>query len=132
MNAVDTNILVRLLMADDPRQTAAARALFESSPVWIAKTVLLETVWVLRSAFGLDEKSIAVVLSWLVTIRGVSIEDELAVLEALKLTGQGLEFAGALHAASRPAGVAFQSFDRKFVKRAKLAGVRNIVTVSGT
>ncbi len=132
MNAVDTNVLVRLLMADDTSQTAAARALFESSPIWIGKTVLLETVWVLRSAFDLDEKSIARVLSWLVTIRGVAVEDEFAVLEALRLVGQGLEFADALHVASRPAGIAFQSFDLKFVKRAKLAGVRNISTVSGT
>jgi predicted nucleic-acid-binding protein len=131
MNAVDTNVLVRLLMADHASQTAAARALFESSPVWIGKTVLLETVWVLRSAFDLDEKSIAEVISWLVTIRGVTVEDEFAVREALRLVVQGLEFADALHVASRPAGAIFQSFDQKFVKRARLAGVRNISTVSG-
>lgn len=132
MNAVDTNVLVRLLTADDAKQTAAAKALFESGPVWIGKTVLLETAWVLRSTFELDEKSIAEVISQLVTVRGVSVEDESAVLEALKLVAQGLEFADALHVTSRPAEAAFQSFDQKFVKRAKLAGIRNISTVSGT
>ena len=42
MTAVDTNVVVRLLTGDDPAQEAAARALFESGPIWIAKTVLLE------------------------------------------------------------------------------------------
>jgi len=91
---------------------------FESS--WIGKTVLPETVWALRSAFDLDEKSIAGVICWLVTIRGVTVE-----------VAQGLEFADALHVASRPAGAGFRSFDQKFVERATLADVRNISTVSG-
>ena len=46
MTAVDTNVVVRLLAQDDPKQTAAARALFSAGSIWIAKTVLLETAWV--------------------------------------------------------------------------------------
>ena len=51
MIAVDTNILVRLLTEDDPKQTTAARSVFAAGPIWIAKTVLLETGWVLRSHY---------------------------------------------------------------------------------
>ena len=58
MIAVDTNILVRLLTGDDPKQTAAARSLFAAEPIWIAKTVLLETGWVLRSLYGFAESAI--------------------------------------------------------------------------
>ncbi|HVY91548.1 MAG TPA: type II toxin-antitoxin system VapC family toxin [Bryobacteraceae bacterium] len=130
MNAVDTNILVRLLTADDVRQTAAARALFQSGPIWIGKTVLLETAWVLRSAYGLDEREIAETVARLLTVPGVIVEDDSAVLQAMQLVIHGLEFADALHLTSRPAGAGFQSFDEKFVKRAKHAGVRNISTVS--
>lgn len=54
MIAVDTNVLVRLLTADDPKQLAAARSLFASDPIWVAKTVLLETGWVLRSLYGFE------------------------------------------------------------------------------
>jgi predicted nucleic-acid-binding protein len=43
MVAVDTNLLIRLLTADEPRQTAVAKSLFASQSIWIAKTVLLET-----------------------------------------------------------------------------------------
>ncbi len=55
MIAVDTNVLVRLLTGDDPEQEAASRALFARQSIWIAKTVLLETAWVLRSLHGFKE-----------------------------------------------------------------------------
>jgi len=48
MTAVDTNVLVRLLTGDDPKQTATVRSLFVAEPIWIAKTALIETGWVLR------------------------------------------------------------------------------------
>jgi predicted nucleic-acid-binding protein len=46
--AVDTDIVVRLLTADDPRQTDRTRRLFEAETIFLAKTVLLATRWVLR------------------------------------------------------------------------------------
>lgn len=49
MIAVDTNVLVRLPTGDHAQQATAARSLFAAEPIWIAKTVLLETGWVLRS-----------------------------------------------------------------------------------
>ncbi len=58
MIAVDTNVLVRLLTGDDHKQAAAARFVFENNPIWIAKTVLLETSWVLRSLYGFEESAI--------------------------------------------------------------------------
>lgn len=58
MNAVDTNVLVRLLAGDDHAQEQAAKSLFAAESVWIAKTVLLETGWVLASVFGYDESTI--------------------------------------------------------------------------
>lgn len=53
MVAVDTNVLVRLLVNDDARQARRARALFEREEIFISPTVLLESEWVLRSAYGL-------------------------------------------------------------------------------
>jgi predicted nucleic-acid-binding protein len=47
--AVDIDVLVRLLTGDEAKQTQAAESLFAVEPIWIAKTVLLETGWVLRS-----------------------------------------------------------------------------------
>src|SRR5438876_9863610 len=115
MTAVDTNVLVRLLTEDDRRQAAVARSLFATEPVWIAKTVLLETGWVLRSLYGFEESAIRTAFTKLLGLKHVHVEDESSLAAALALTASGIEFADAIHLSSRPAGAAFVSFDKAFV-----------------
>jgi predicted nucleic-acid-binding protein len=57
--AINTNVLIRLLVNDDEAQGSRARAAFEAEDIWIGKTVLLETFWVLRSAYEFDDTVIA-------------------------------------------------------------------------
>jgi predicted nucleic-acid-binding protein len=130
MTAVDTNVLVRLLTDDDRQQAAMSRSLVESESVWIAKTVLLETEWVLRGACGFDKGAIHEAFTRLLGLRNVHVEDEPAVAAALALTVHGIEFADALHLASRPRGASFVSFDRSFVRRATRAGVGSVYIVA--
>jgi predicted nucleic-acid-binding protein len=124
--AVDTNVLVRLLTGDEPKQEAAARSLFASEPIWIAKTVLLETSWVLRSLYGFEESAIRDAFTKLLGLKNVQAEDESSVAAALALTTQGIELADAMHVSSRPADAAFVSFDKSFVQRARRARVAGI------
>lgn len=126
MVAVDTNVVVRLLTGDDPRQEAAARSLFATEPVWIAKTVLLETGWVLRTLYGFQEHEIREAFTRLLGLRNVWAEDEASVAAALALTAHGVELADAMHLSSRPPGASFVSFDKPFFQRAKRAGVGGI------
>ena len=126
MVAVDTNVLFRLLTGDEPRQAAAARALFAAGPVWIAKTVFLETGWVLRSLYGFEESAIRDAFTKLLGLKNVHAEDEASLAAALALTGHGVELADAMHLSGRPPGARFVSFDRAFVQRAKRAGVSDI------
>ena len=104
MIAVDTNVVVRLLTGDDPRQAAAARAQFAAEAIWIAKTVLLETAWVLRSLYGFEENAIRDAFIKLLGLSNVHVEDEAAVAAALALTAHGIELADAIHVNSRPPG----------------------------
>jgi predicted nucleic-acid-binding protein len=90
MTAVDTNVLVRLLADDDPKQGAAARALFAAGPIWIAKTVLLETSWVLRRLYGFDQNDIHDAFTKLLGLKNVHAEDESSVAAALALTQHGI------------------------------------------
>lgn len=129
MTAVDTNVVVRLLTGDDPKQAAAARSLFASGPIWIAKTVLLETGWVLRSLYGFDENAIRGAFLKLLGLKNVRIEDEPSVAAALALTAHGIELADAMHLSSKPAGAAFVSFDHPFVRRAARAGIAGVSDV---
>jgi predicted nucleic-acid-binding protein len=129
MLAVDTNVLVRLLTGDDPPQAAAAKSLFASGPVWIAKTVLLESEWVLRGVYGFEASVIREAFTSLLGVRNVHVEGKASVTAALALAAHGLEFADAMHLASRPAGAGFVSFDRSFVRRATRADVSSVSTV---
>ncbi|MSV27631.1 MAG: type II toxin-antitoxin system VapC family toxin [Bryobacterales bacterium] len=126
MTAVDTNVVVRLLTGDDPKEAAAARSLFASGPIWIAKTVLLETGWVLRSLYGYDENTVHDALARLLGLTNVYTEDEPSAANALALMVQGIELADAMHLSSRPAGAVFVSFDRSFVRRATRAGIGKV------
>ena len=131
MVAVDTNVLVRLLTGDDPRQSAMARSLVESEPIWIAKTVLLETAWALHSTYGIQEEAIRDAFTRLLGLQNVQAEDAPAIADALALTAHGIEMADAIHLTSRPAGTRFVTFDKSFLQRAGRAGVSAISGVSG-
>ena len=130
MIAVDTNVVIRLLTGDEPKQAAAARSLFAAGPVWIAKTVLLEAGWVLRSLYGFDESAIREAFTKLLGLKNVHTEDKPAMAAALALTAHGIELADAIHLSGRPPGTAFVSFDRSFVRRANRAGVDGVSVVA--
>src|SRR5438445_920062 len=130
MTAVDTDVVVRLLTGDDPNQAAAARSLFAAEPIWIAKTVLLETGWVLRSLYGFDEGAIRDAFTKLLGLRNVQVEDEVSVAAALALMAHGIELADGMHLSSRPPGAAFVSFDQSFVRRARRAWASGIAGLS--
>lgn len=129
MIAVDTNVVVRLLTGDDPKQAADAKTLFASGPIWIAKTVLLETGWVLQSLYGFDRSAIRNAFTKLLGLKNVHTEDKLSMADALALTEHGIDLADAIHLCRRPPGVTFVSFDQSFIRRAKRAGATGVSAV---
>jgi len=91
--AIDTNVLVRLLVQDDQAQFDAAKRLVDQAadsnePVLIVLCALLETEWVLRSRYRLDKASIAMAFSQLLESSGVEFEHEPTVEEALHVWAQ--------------------------------------------
>ena len=126
MVAVDTNVLVRLVTADNAAQTARAAAVFRSGPVFIAKSVLLEAEWVLRYSYRLGADAILRSLRAVLGLENVSVEDPTATTAALRLLERGLDFADALHIASSAHAERFVTFDAKLVKRAKRASTLEV------
>ena len=122
MLAIDTNVVVRYLTSDHPKQAARAEALVERQDVFVATTVLLETEWVLRSAYGFEPRQVADVLERFVGLPTVRLESAKAVSKALGWARDGLDFADALHLAAAEGCEAFVSFDEPFVKRAHPLG----------
>lgn len=119
MIAVDTDVLVRLLTNDHAAQAARAAAVFRASPVFVPKSVLLETEWVLRYSYGLQTAAIARAFLALLGLPTVTVEDGPAVHRAIRLLEQGIDFGDALHLASSADAVRFVTFDAKLVKRAR-------------
>jgi predicted nucleic-acid-binding protein len=119
MQAVDTNVVVRLLTQDDKAQSARAATLFKRNEIWIAKTVLLETAWVLRSLYAFDQSRITAALRDVAGLENVRVEDSAAVARAFQLTDAGLDFADALHLVSMGEAESFATFDRRIAAKAK-------------
>jgi predicted nucleic-acid-binding protein len=117
--AVDTNIVVRLLVNDDPRQGAIARRLFESDEIFISVTVLLESAWVLESVYDLSPGDAAKALRRLLGLPNVRVEDAGNVAAALDVAQKGLDLADALHLSRMPAEAEFITFDRELAKAGK-------------
>jgi len=62
MRAIDTNIVIRYLTADDPDQTAKAKAVVDAGQVFVSTTVLLECEWVLRSVYDFSRHEVVAAL----------------------------------------------------------------------
>ena len=121
MIAIDTSILVRLVTRDDDAQAKRAAGLFEREQIYVGKTVLLETEWVLRFSYELSRSVILNALKNSVGLPQVTVEDSPAVAEALDLFETGMDFADALHLASSREAAHFATFDERLKKRADAA-----------
>lgn len=118
MLAVDTNIVVRYLTRDDPRQFAQAVAVIEQADAFVSLTVLLETEWVLRSTYRYRSQRVVQALRGLVGLPRVTIEEAAVADRALQWAEAGLDFADALHLAKALGCEAFMTFDADLVRRA--------------
>jgi predicted nucleic-acid-binding protein len=102
MLGVDTNVLVRFLVRDDPEQFERARRLIKrelggGETVLISLLVLLETEWVLRSRYNIAKAEIVAALSGLLDAVELEFEDEPSVEEAVfTWKGSAAEFADCL------------------------------------
>jgi predicted nucleic-acid-binding protein len=125
MIAVDTNLIIRILTNDDPLQAKRAVKVFESDTIFVPKTVLLESEWVLRYAYDIEKQHIIIGFKKLLGLPNVAAEDASAVQQAMAWYENGLDFADALHLASSKSVKAFATFDNKFSKKAgKLSKIR--------
>jgi predicted nucleic-acid-binding protein len=112
MIAIDTNVIVRYLVADQSEQFRRATALIEAEQVFVPSTVALEAEWVLRAIYRLNRAAILGALRKFAALPTVAFENMGILTQALDWAEQGMDFADALHLASAAGCVAFASFDR--------------------
>lgn len=124
MIGLDTNVLLRYIVADDPDQFERARRLVETrltpeEPGWIGLIVAAELVWALRFHYGYSREEVADVIERLLDTAEIEFEREFVVVDALRLyRSTRIDFADALVVLcarlNRCAETA--SFDRELVK----------------
>jgi len=93
MIGLDTNVILRYIMQDDPVQARQATTRIESltadEPGFISLIVLVEMVWVLFSAYQLKRHQVIQVLEQLVQIKEVRLDSTDLVLKALRIFKAG-------------------------------------------
>lgn len=126
MRAVDTNVLVRLVTRDDPRQVQSAEE-FIARGAWISQLVLAETSWVLDSTYEFDAARLAVALGMLLNHEQLAVQDADVVAAALESfrACPGVCFSDCLivEIARRQGHVPLGTFDRDL---AKLDGAKRL------
>ena len=131
MIGLDTNVLVRLFVDDDPIQVRQAREFVASrcdpdNPAFVDRVALCEMVWVLSAAFGFGRAEIAGVIRNLLGSLDTVLEDVDQVQAALQAFQTGrADFADALIGeVNRARGCeATATFDRKAAKLDGFVGI---------
>jgi predicted nucleic-acid-binding protein len=119
MRAVDTNVVVRLVTRDDPRQTARAEA-FVAKGAWVSHIVLVEVIWVLDSVFELPHKQLVTAIDMLLNHRDLVLQEPEVVSAALgrfrRRPRLGFSDCMVLESARKAGHVPLATFDKELGK----------------
>jgi predicted nucleic-acid-binding protein len=118
MISVDTNVVLRLIVNDDATRADAASRLLAENAVFITRTVLLATHWVLTSHLRFTEATATERIADVIRCNGVEVEGGADTYSGVRAALDGLGFEDALHLFGTPDQVPFASFDRTLRSRA--------------
>lgn len=111
VKSVDTNVLARLILADDAVQTPIAEEIVRKG-VQVSLTVLLELGWLLGSRAGKSRAEVNLALLKLLENEAIHIEDAAEVHAALELYRRGADLADVIHLVAARGSEAFVTFDK--------------------
>lgn len=89
MIALDTNVVIRYVTQDEPRQAAAATRVFEKTltaedPGFVTAVTLCEIAWVLADCYGAGKAAIREVISGLLGSKQIVVESAELAWKALR------------------------------------------------
>lgn len=124
MIGVDTNVLARLFLEDDPKQGQAARRFFaersSEDPAFVGAVVIVEFAWLLTSRYGYTTDAVHTALAAIFASADVVVEQEMVVKTAVNAAlRDGADIADAIIAAIAQHNGAGRTvtFDRTAAKR---------------
>ncbi len=124
MIGLDTNVVVRYLVQDDPKQAAVAtkfieRSLSQENPGLVTLICLCEIVWVLAECYDADRKRIRAVVEGLLATKQIKVESADLVWRAVRAwDASSADFSDALigEIVRAQDGVKTVTFDRAAAK----------------
>jgi predicted nucleic-acid-binding protein len=116
--AVDTNIVVRLIVRDDAKQLARAQTLMDENEMFVSLSVLLECEWVLRSRYQMKRNEVNGALLSFIRLAHVCIADRDGLKWALGRHATGADFADMIHLIDANTAEGFATFDTDLAKEA--------------
>lgn len=128
--AIDTNILVRIFVADDDVQHQKAVALIDQvAKFFVPTTVFIETVWVLTSRYELAKADVFAVLSDFIEHSDKLLLNHDEVRAGLALLDIGGDFADGVnqYLGKIGGGQPFISFDKKAVHKLTSLGQKAVL-----
>jgi predicted nucleic-acid-binding protein len=117
VRAVDTSVVARYVVQDDPEQARIATEILKE-PCFIADTVLLETAWLLSSRYGMARADLAATLADIVRLPKIAVSDPALVGWAVDRFARGADFADMIHLLSAGGCDSFASFERHLPTKA--------------
>ena len=117
MIALDTCILARWLMRDDPEQAAKADALL-AEPFYLGVSVLVELAWVLRAVAAMDRQQMARAFSGLLGLPTACVQHDAHVRWAIERFATQGDLADLLHLCNSTDADAFATFDKRLAAQA--------------
>lgn len=122
LRSLDTNVIARAVLKDDPVQTPIARQIL-AEPAIVLPSVVMEAYWLINSPHRLSKQETISVLIDLLDLPKLVVSDRDAVLFALKKAVDGADFADMLHLALSGGADTFATFDRAIAAHADGAPV---------
>ena len=119
MISIDTNILLRYLLKDDPALSPRALEIIAANDCFVSRAALTEVVYTLESYYRNSRAEIGRALDALLSLQRVSIEDGAVTERAVSWYKGGMDFGDAMIAASSHGVARVDTFDRDFARLAR-------------
>ena len=119
MIGIDTNIVLRYLLKDDPALSPRALEIIAGNDCFVSRAALTEVVYTLESYYRSSRADIGRALDALLSVQRVTVEDRAVTERALAWYKAGMDFGDAMIAASSHGSASVATFDRDFARLAR-------------
>lgn len=130
MIAIDTNVLARLILSDNPAEYSAAVDFVDGNTCFVGWPVLVELCWVLERSARLSRDEVRMGIDFVNRLANVTVPDADGLAWALSRYAEGADFADMVHlVATSAVATIFATFDRKLARQAGLQAPMDIQTL---